>query len=127
VRWADIVSCATLSQQPLVQGAWLQPGQHLDLVGAFTAQMREADDEAIARGALYVDTRAGALSEAGEIIGALARGVILPSAIRAEFADLSSGGFARRQRDEITVFKSVGSALEDLVAAKLVLTTLPLP
>jgi ornithine cyclodeaminase len=122
-RWADIVSCATLSQQPLVQGAWLRPGQHLDLVGAFTPQMREADDEAIARCALYVDTRAGALVESGEIIGALARGVIDANAILAEFADLPAGTFKRPDARAITVFKSVGTALEDLVAAKLVLGT----
>ena len=120
VRWAEVISCATLSQQPLVRGAWLKGGQHLDLVGAFTRDMREADDEAIARCALYVDTRAGALSESGEIIGALERGVIQPGAIQAEFSDLRAGSFARRRREDITVFKSVGTALEDLVAAKLV-------
>jgi len=120
-RWADIVSCATLSQQPLILGAWLKPGQHLDLVGAFTPQMREADDEAIVRCALYVDTRSGALRESGEIIGAIARGIIDQNAIRAEFADLRAGSFARQDPRAITAFKSVGSALEDLVAAKLVL------
>jgi alanine dehydrogenase len=122
-RWADIVSCATLSQRPLVHGAWLRAGQHLDLVGAFTPDMCEADDEAITRCALYVDTRAGALHESGEIIGAIERGVIQPGAIRAELSDLPSGSFARRHRDEITLFKSVGNALEDLVAAKLVLAS----
>jgi ornithine cyclodeaminase len=121
VRWARIVSCATLSHDALVQGAWLAPGQHLDLVGAFTREMREADDAALARCALYVDTRAGALADAGEIIGAIERGIIDAAAIRAEFADLAKGAFARRHRDEITVFKSVGTALEDLVAATLVL------
>jgi alanine dehydrogenase len=120
-RWADIISCATLSQQPLVLGAWLRPGQHLDLVGAYTPQMREIDDEAIVRGALYVDTRAGTLSESGEIVGAVARGVIEPSAILAEFSDLPAGSFKRQSPRAITIFKSVGSALEDLVAAKLVL------
>jgi len=120
-RWADIVSCATLSNQPLVLGAWLRAGQHLDLVGAFTPQMCEVDDEVMARCALYVDTRAGALAESGEIIGALARGVIERTAIRAEFADLTVGSFERPDAGAITVFKSVGSALEDLVAAKLVL------
>jgi ornithine cyclodeaminase len=120
-RWADIITCATLSQQPLVRGAWLRPGQHLDLVGAFTPQMREADDDAIARCTLYVDTRAGALSESGEIIGALERGVIDQSAILAEFSDLPGGSFRRQDPSAISIFKSVGSALEDLVAASLVL------
>jgi alanine dehydrogenase len=120
-RWADIVSCATLAQQPPVLGAWLRPGQHLDLVGSFMPQMREVDDEAIARCALYVDTRTGALSESGEIVGAIARGIIDPSAIRGELSDLPAGLFQRQDPRAITLFKSVGTALEDLVAAKLVL------
>lgn len=122
-HWADIVSCATLSHQPLVRGAWLKAGQHLDLVGAFTPQMCEVDDEAIARCALYVDTRAGALSDSGEIIGALKRGLIDPRNLLAEFSDLPAGSFKRQDAGAITVFKSVGSALEDLVAANLVLST----
>ena len=81
--WADIVSCATLSQTPLIEGRWLRPGQHLDLVGAFRPDMREADDVALTRAALYVDTRAGALSEAGEFVQTLAAGVIRPGRPRA--------------------------------------------
>jgi alanine dehydrogenase len=119
VRWSDIVSCATLSRQPLVLGAWLKPGQHLDLVGAFTPQMCECDDGAVARAELYVDTRIGVLAESGEIIGALARGVIDTSAVRAELSDLGSARFARSGPGAITLFKSVGTALEDLVAAEL--------
>jgi alanine dehydrogenase len=119
VRWADIVSCATLSQQPLVRGAWLHTGQHLDLVGAFNPQMCEADDEAVARAELYVDTRIGALAESGELVGALARGVIGPQAVRAELSELASGGFKRSHPAAITLFKSVGTALEDLAAAEL--------
>ena len=120
-RWADIVSCATLSRQPLVLGAWLEPGQHLDLVGAFTPEMREVDDAAIRRCELFVDTRAGALSESGEIIGAIARGIIDQSAVRGEFSDLASGQFKRSNATAVTIFKSVGTALEDLVAAELAL------
>jgi alanine dehydrogenase len=119
--WADIVSCATLSKQPLVLGAWLRPGQHLDLVGAFTPEMREVDDDAIARSELYVDTRAGALGESGEIIGAMARGIIDQTAVRGEFSDLAAGLFKRSAPRAITIFKSVGTALEDLVAAELAL------
>jgi alanine dehydrogenase len=119
VRWADIVSCATLSRQPLVHGTWLHPGQHLDLVGAFTPQMCEADDEAVARAHLYVDTRVGALAESGEIVGALARGAIGPQAVRAELSELASGRFMRFHSAAITLFKSVGTALEDLAAAEL--------
>jgi alanine dehydrogenase len=117
--WADIVSCATLSRQPLVLGTWLRPGQHLDLVGAFTAEMREVDDAAIARSELYVDTRAGALCESGEILGAISRGIIEQSAIRGELSDLAANGFKRPSPQAITTFKSVGAALEDLVAAEL--------
>ena len=119
VRWADVVSCATLSQQPLVRGAWLRAGQHLDLVGAFNPEMCEADDEAIARAELYVDTRVGALAESGEIVGAIARGVIGPQAVRAELSELASGHFKRSHPAAITLFKSVGTALEDLAAAEL--------
>lgn len=121
VRWADIVSCATLSQEPLVRGAWLRAGQHLDLVGAFTPRMCEADDEAVARAELYVDTREGALAESGEIAGALARGVIGPQAVRAELGELAGGTFRRSHPAAITLFKSVGTALEDLAAAELAL------
>lgn len=120
-RWADIVSCATLSREPLVLGAWLKGGQHLDLVGAFTQDMREVDDAAVAQAELFVDTRSGALAESGELIGAMARGVIDQSAVRAEFAELASGRFKRSQPHAITLFKSVGTALEDLVAAELAL------
>ena len=119
VRWADIVSCATLSQQPLVRGAWLHAGQHLDLVGAFNPEMCEADDAAVARAELYVDTRLGALAESGEIVGAIARGVIGPQAVRAELSELASGRFKRSHPAAITLFKSVGTALEDLAAAEL--------
>lgn len=120
-QWADIVSCATLSRQPLVLGNWLKPGQHLDLVGAFTSDMREVDDEAIARSELYVDTRSGALSESGEIHGAIARGIIDHAAIIAELSDLAAGQFRRSKPQAITIFKSVGTALADLVAAELAL------
>jgi alanine dehydrogenase len=119
VRWADIVSCATLSQKPLVLGSWLRAGQHLDLVGAFTPHMCECDDEAVARTEIYVDTRIGAFAESGEIIGALGRGVIDATAVRGELADLGSPRFARSGPRAITLFKSVGTALEDLVAAEL--------
>jgi ornithine cyclodeaminase len=76
VQDADIVSCATLSNEPLVRGEWLKPGTHVDLVGGFTPKMREADDEAVRRARLYVDTRGGALKEAGDLVDPLTRGVI---------------------------------------------------
>jgi ornithine cyclodeaminase len=119
VRWAHVISCATLSREPLVRGAWLQSGQHLDLVGAFTPDMCETDDAAMARAEIFVDTRQGALSESGEIIGALRRGAIGPSSIRGELADLACGRSARSNPAAVTLFKSVGTALEDLAAADL--------
>ncbi|MCW5752818.1 MAG: ornithine cyclodeaminase family protein [Alphaproteobacteria bacterium] len=122
---ADIVSCATMSSQPLVQGAWLRPGTHLDLVGAYTPKMRETDDEAVRRASLFVDTRQGGTSEAGDIVDPLARGVIAARDIRADLYDLCQGRHAGRSTpEEITLFKSVGTALEDLAAADLVMERL---
>lgn len=119
-RDADIISCATLASEPLVHGAWLIPGQHLDLVGAFKPGMREADSEAVARAEVYVDTRAGALAEAGDIIQAIEDGSISKSDIRGELRDLVTGKIPGRTRgDSITLFKSVGTAIEDLAAAEL--------
>lgn len=122
VAWADIISCATLATSPLVLGEWLRPGQHLDLVGAFTQHMREADDEAVRRAELFVDTREGALTESGEVIQALARGIITSKHVRADLHDLVRGHHAgRTDPSAITLFKSVGHALEDLAAAHMVI------
>ena len=120
VAWADIISCATLSQAPLIDGRWLRPGQHLDLIGAFRPNMREVDDLTLTRGEIYVDTRAGAMVEAGELVQSLAAGVIQPSDIRAELSELVRGQVPGRSSPEaITLFKSVGTAIEDLAAAEL--------
>jgi ornithine cyclodeaminase len=118
---ADIVSCATLSSTPLVQGNWLQSGTHLDLVGGFKPAMREADDETLKRARLYVDTRAGALKEAGDIVDPLRRGVIREQDIQGDLFDLCRGRVqGRASLDEITLFKSVGTAIEDLATAMLI-------
>lgn len=120
IRDADIVSCATLSSEPLVKGIWLKPGAHLDLVGAFTPKMRESDDEAVRRATIYVDTRAGALEQAGDIVQPLATAIIQESDIAGDLFDLCRGKAAgRASADQITLFKSVGTALEDLAAAAL--------
>jgi len=116
---ADIVSCATLATEPLVRGAWLSPGTHLDLVGAFRPTMREADDAALARARVFVDTRA-ALAEAGELVQAIAAGAIGEADVVADLFDLCRGAPGRGSAAEITLFKSVGTALEDLAAAALV-------
>jgi ornithine cyclodeaminase len=118
---ADIVTCATTARSPVLSGAWIRPGTHVDLVGAFTPEMRESDDALVAAARLYVDTFAGALGEAGDLVQAMASGAISRAAVRAELADLVTGRDAGRIRpDEITLFKSVGTALEDLAAADLV-------
>ncbi|MEE8293909.1 MAG: ornithine cyclodeaminase family protein [Kiloniellales bacterium] len=117
---ADIISCATLSRDPLVRGDWLRPGQHLDLVGAFRPDMRESDDQAIRRARVFVDTRDGATKEAGDIVQPIESGVLDPVDIAGDLFDLTRGERAgRRYYDQITLFKSVGTALEDLAAAEL--------
>jgi ornithine cyclodeaminase len=118
---AEIVSAATMSRGPLIRGDWLRPGTHLDLVGAYNPAMREADDTAIARATVYVDTRAGALAEAGDIVQAIASGALDEGGIAGDLFDLCRGAAPRRRSaDEITLFKSVGTAIEDLAAAVLV-------
>lgn len=120
-RGAQIISCATLSQEPLIRGAWLQAGQHVDLVGGFTPQMREVDDEAIRRARVFVDTRAGATKEAGDIVQPIEAGVLNADDIAADLFELTRGERAgRRFYDQITLFKSVGTAIEDFAAAQLV-------
>ena len=121
VRQAHIVSTVTLATAPLVQGDWLQPGTHLDLVGAFRPDMRESDDEAVRRTSVFVDTREGACTEGGDIVQALASGALTREEIRADLYELARGTHAGRGASaEITLFKSVGAALEDLAAARLV-------
>jgi alanine dehydrogenase len=121
VREADIVCCATLATEPIVRGAWLEPGTHVDLVGGFTPTMREADNDAIKRARVYVDTRAGATKEAGDIAIPLRRGILTQKSIRGDLFDLCRDKAKGRTSDkQITLFKSVGSAIEDLAAAMLV-------
>ena len=121
VRAADIVSTATTSLEPLVRGAWLKEGAHLDLVGGFTPAMREADDEAVRRARVWVDTLDGALAEAGDIVQPLRSGVLAREAVVGDLFGLCRGESVGRENPaEITMFKSVGTALEDLAAATLV-------
>ncbi len=124
---ADIVSCATLSTHPLVMGAWLPGGCHLDLVGAFRPDMRECDDGAVTRARIYVDSREGAMVEGGDIAIPLANGSITESDVQGDLFDLTRGlvqGRTQGQDADITLFKSVGTALEDLAAARLVMQNL---
>jgi ornithine cyclodeaminase len=117
---ADIITCATPSTAPIIHGDWLRPGTHLDLIGSFTPAMREADDTCFARGQIYIDTR-DALAEAGDLTGPIAAGVITSDDIRGSLEDLCVGRVeGRTSDDDITVFKSVGTALADLAAAAMV-------
>ena len=118
IRDADIISSATLSNTALIRGAWLKEGVHLDCVGAFKPSMRETDDVVITRASLFCDTRAGALKEGGDYAQPLAAGLISSNDIKADLFDLSrSTHCGRANAKEITMFKSVGTAIEDLAAA----------
>ncbi len=119
---AAIVSSATLATAPLIHGAWLQPGNHLDLIGSFAPGMREADDDCFVKASLWVDTEE-AMSKSGDLLHPLKSGVITESSLRGTLADLCREGPGRASANERTVFKSVGTALEDLAAAILVYET----
>jgi ornithine cyclodeaminase len=123
VATADLISTATLSTAPLLQREWIRPGTHLDLVGAFRPGMREADDALVAASRIVCDTREGVLAEADDIRIPLARGLVQRSDLQ-ELSALCRGDTpGRRNAEEITLFKSVGAALEDLAAAILVYET----
>ncbi|WP_428682460.1 hypothetical protein [Sphingopyxis sp.] len=119
---ADIVTAATLATEPLIAGAALRPGMHIDLIGAFRPDMCEADAESFARARVFVDTHEGAMEEAGDLQQAIAAGAIRADAIEADLAALCSGSHPGRGDDDqaITLFKSVGTAIEDMTAAELV-------
>jgi ornithine cyclodeaminase len=114
----DIISCATLSNTPLVLGDYLKEGQHIDLVGAYNSSMRESDDQTILRTSIFVDSFDGAKKEAGDIVIPLQNGIITEEDIKGDLFDLCANKkMGRTHPNEITLFKSVGHALEDLVAA----------
>ncbi|WP_097200692.1 ornithine cyclodeaminase family protein [Variovorax sp. YR752] len=120
VRRADIVSCATLATAPLVRGEWLAPGSHLDLIGSFTPAMREADVLCFAGAQTFVDTEE-ALQKSGDLLDAMAAGTLRAEEVRGTLATLCRAEYpSRSAAGERTVFKAVGSALEDLTAATLV-------
>lgn len=121
VRAADIVATATMATEPVVKGEWLQPGTHLDLIGAYRPDMREVDDEALRRARLFVDARATTIHHIGELMLPIAAGVIADSDVLADFYDLPSGGFARTSDAEITICKNGGGAHLDLMTARYIL------
>ncbi len=123
VRAADIVTCATMATEPLIKGEWLQPGQHIDLIGAYRPDMREVDDAAMAMARIFVDNRKTTLGEIGELIEPVRSGAISPDDVLADFYDLKSGDFCRRSDDEITLFKNGGGAHLDLMTSRYILDT----
>jgi alanine dehydrogenase len=121
VRESDVICTCTTSPAPLFDGNWLRPGTHLNLVGAFQPETREVDDVTVKRARIVVDTYEGALQEAGDLLIPIKNGTIDRSHIAADLHEIASGKKpARRSAESITLFKSVGCALEDLVTAQLI-------
>lgn len=121
---AQIVATATMSSSPVLQGEWLTPGTHVDLIGAYKADMREADDAVLTRGALFVDSRATTIEHIGELSDPISRGVIAPEDVRADFGDIATGAFVRPSDDAITVCKNGGGAHLDLMTCRYILDAL---
>lgn len=116
---ADIIATATMAREPVLHGAWVKPGTHVDLIGAYKADMREADDELIAGGLLFVDSRATTLGHIGELAIPIANGVMTADAVQGDFYDMVQDPSCGRQSDaEITVFKNGGGAHLDLMMAR---------
>ncbi len=121
VRESDVVCTCTTSHEPLFDGTWIRPGTHLNLIGAFQAHSREVDDVTVRRSKVVVDTYDGALAEAGDLLIPLEKGLIQRTHVLSDLHELAAGKKSvRASRNDITLFKSVGCALEDLVAARLV-------
>ena len=120
VRSADVVACATMATEPVIRGASLPPGCHLDLIGAYRPDMREADDEALTRASIHVDSRATTMGHIGELRIPLAAGTIEPEDVRSDLYD-GPGAMRRTSADEITLFKNGGGAHLDLMTARYIL------
>ena len=121
VEAADIVTMATMSTEPVLRGEWLRPGQHVDLIGAYRPDMREADDAVLTRGRLFVDARHTTIGHIGEVQIPIDAGVIGEGDVLADYYDLAGGSFARGSAEEITVFKNGGGAHLDLMCARYIL------
>ena len=117
VQQADIVTCATMVTEPILQGEWLKAGQHIDLIGAYRPDMREADDAALKKARIFVDSRATTIEHSGELKRPIAAGVITADDVVADYYDIASGTFARGNDAEITLFKNGGGAHLDLMTA----------
>ena len=117
VQQADIVTCATMVTEPILQGEWLKAGQHIDLIGAYRPDMREADDAALKKARIFVDSRATTIEHIGELKRPIAAGVITADDVVADYYDIAFGAFARGNNSEITLFKNGGGAHLDLMTA----------
>jgi ornithine cyclodeaminase len=122
VRNAEVIATATMTGEPLIRGAWLQPGTHLDLIGAYTPAMREVDNDAMARARVFVDARATTVHHIGELMTPIAQGAMRESDVLGDFYDIASGAFARRSDSEITIAKNGGGAHLDLITARYILS-----
>jgi len=121
VAQSDVITCVTAATQPVIRGAWLRPGTHLDLVGGYTPTMRESDDAAVRRARVFVDTRWFTLQDAGDICQPLRDGVIAGTDVLADLFQLVRGEVpGRRDPSEITLFKNAGGGHLDLMAARLI-------
>jgi ornithine cyclodeaminase len=116
VRQADVICSATMATAPLIKGDWLQPGQHIDLIGAYKPGMREVDDRAMQRARLFVDSRKTTLHHIGELIDPIASGAITEADVIADFYD-DPVLYSRRSDAEITIAKNGGGAHLDLMTA----------
>ena len=122
VARADIITSATMAREPVLHGAWVRPGTHVDLIGAYKADMREADDALIARARLFVDSRDTTLGHIGELMIPIAAGVITPDAVQGDLYDLVGDAGGRQSAEEITLFKNGGGAHLDLMMARYIVS-----
>jgi ornithine cyclodeaminase len=118
---ADIIACATMAREPVLHGDWVKPGTHVDLVGAFRPDMREADDALMRKARIFVDSRETTLPHIGELMTPLAEGIITQDDILGDLYELTAGKTGRRDAKEITVFKNGGGAHLDLMTARAIL------
>ncbi len=118
---ADIIACATMASAPVLQGAWVTPGTHVDLIGAFRPDMREADDALLTRAEIFVDSRETAIHDIGELNDPIQRGVIAESDVRGDLHDLAAGRAGRGGPQAITLYKNGGGAHLDLMTANAIL------
>ncbi len=121
VRGADIVATATMAREPVIKGEWLKAGAHLDLIGAFTPAMREADDVAMQRARVFVDCRETTIAHIGELMIPIREGVISKADVLGDLRDLAYGMQGRLTQNDITLFKNGGGAHLDLMVGKVIL------